>query len=159
MNKQAAQRWRLAAPLAGVEGERAVGTTRQRQCASRLQDVKCPWQTTWRIDEAGRWRSEPQAAALCRVDRAQVTSTRQRRQLHRLVRGWRAVPHLQRKACVRVVGYSPVLTKASVTRGGEGSRPAYQRWGLRKASLPEVGSLPVLKKASLPELGREEGQR
>jgi hypothetical protein len=25
----AAQRWRLAAPLAGVEGERAVGTTRQ----------------------------------------------------------------------------------------------------------------------------------
>jgi len=35
--------------------------------------VKRPWQTTWRIGETDRWRSEQQAAALCRVDRVQVT--------------------------------------------------------------------------------------
>jgi len=31
----ATERWRLAAPLAGVEGERDGGTTGSRQCASR----------------------------------------------------------------------------------------------------------------------------
>jgi hypothetical protein len=52
-----------------------------------------------------------------------------------------------------------VLKKASVAEVGREEGQRYQRWGLRKASLPEVGSLPVQKQASLPELGREEGQR
>jgi hypothetical protein len=67
----------------------------------------------------------------------------------------------------------PVLKKARGTRGGEGRRPAYQGWGRRKASVPEVGELPVLgkvsvadignfpelKKASLAEVGTKEGER
>jgi hypothetical protein len=58
--------------------------------------------------------------------------------------------------------------KVSVTRDGDGrrpavpevgnslcrGRPAYQRWGLRKARLAVVGKLPVLKKASVPVVGK-----
>jgi hypothetical protein len=62
-----------AAPLAAVESGTSIGRTSRQQSASRRRrDVKRPWQATCRIAGTYERRSDKQAAALCRVDRAQV---------------------------------------------------------------------------------------